>query len=392
VKATSHEPRAANAGGCLPRRALIIKLRHIGDALLGTAVATALKAISPQCRVTYLVPAGMEELVALCPDVDTVLTLTRSARGGGGLVRYLRNQATLLRRLRRERFDLALDLGGGDRAAFLAWASGASRRVGVLPFYRTRHVRRRAFHHVVVSDVKAHAVQQDLDVLRAAGFAVESAPVRVHIPEAAIRQASERLRAAGISAGTPLVIVHPTTRWEFKAWPEDRFAACVRSLLAQGVQVVLTCGPDADERDRVRRVAESVAGPVPQFPGTLSLAQLAGLLTAAQVFLGVDSAPTHLAAALGVPCVALFGPTGAYNWGPWVPTPDRTPYPATGGRQTAEPHVVLQQAWECSSCGRPGCLSGKRSECLEALDVDEVVAAVMARVGRRTGAGVGAPN
>jgi heptosyltransferase-3 len=392
VNATSHEPRATNADASLPRRALILKLRHIGDALLGTAVATALKAISPQCRVTYLVPAGMEELVALCPDVDTVLTLTRSVRRGGGLVRYLTGQAALLRRLRRERFDLALDLGGGDRAAFLAWASGAVRRVGILPFYRARHIRRQAFHRVIVSDVKAHAVQQDLDVLRAAGFGVETAPVRVRIPEVAAQQAIEHLRAAGIRPGTPLVVVHPTTRWEFKAWPGERFAACVRILLAQGVQVVLTCGPDADERDRVRRIVELVSGPVVQFPGTLSLAQLAGVLTAARVFLGVDSAPTHLAAALGVPCVALFGPTGAYNWGPWVPTPERTPYPATGGTQTAGPHVVLQQAWECSGCGRPGCLPGKRSECLEALDVDEVAAAVMARVGRRAGAGVGASN
>ena len=392
MKATSHEPRATNTDGSVPRRALILKLRHIGDALLGTAVATALKAISPQCRVTYLVPAGMEELVALCPDVDTVLTLTRNTRHGGGLGRYLTDQAMLLRRLRRERFDLALDLGGGDRAAFLAWVSGAARRVGVLPFYRTRHIRRRAFHRVVVSDVKAHAVQQDLDVLRAAGFAVETAPVRVNIPEAATRQAIEGLRGAGIRAGAPLVVVHPTTRWEFKAWPEERFAACVRRLLAQGVQVVLTCGPEADERDRVRRIVEMIGGPVAQFPGTLNLSQLAGVLTAAQVFLGVDSAPTHLAAALGVPCVALFGPTGAYNWGPWVPTPERTPYPAAAGTQTAGPHVVLQQAWECSSCGRPGCLPGKRSECLEALDVDEVAAAVMARVGRRAGAGVGAPN
>jgi len=375
-----------------PKRALIIKLRHIGDALLGTAVATAIKAIAPECHVTYLVTAGTEELVALCPDVDAVLTVTRSSRRAGGLGRYLAEQATLLRRLRRERFDLALDLGGGDRGAFLALVSGAARRVGVLPFYRTRHVRRWAFDQVVISDVKAHAVQQDLDVLRAAGFAVETAPVRVKLPEVATRQAVERLRAAGIRAGTPLVIVHPTTRWQFKAWPEERFAACVRRLLAQGVQVVLTCGPEEEERGRVRRIIDLVGEPVPQFPGTLSLTELAALLAAAQVFLGVDSAPTHLAAALSVPCVVLFGPTGAYNWGPWVPTPERTPYPAPGGTQTAGPHVVVQQAWECSSCGLPGCLPGKRSECLEALGVDEVAAAVMDRVGHRAGAGAGATN
>lgn len=379
-------------GGGLPHRALIIKLRHIGDALLGTAVASALKTISPSCHVTYLVPAGTEELVGLCPDVDAVLTLRRGARRGGGLGHYLAGQAALLWRLRRERFDLALDLGGGDRAAFLARVSGAPRRVGVLPFYRTRHIRRWAFHHVVTSDVKAHAVQQDLDVLRAAGFAVETAPVRVRIPEVARQRAVERLRAADIRPGTPLVVVQPTTRWQFKAWPEDRFADCVRRLLAEGVQVALTCGPAEEESSKLHRIAERAGGPIAKFPGTLSLVELGALLEAAQVFLGVDSAPAHLAAALGVPCIVLFGPTGAYNWGPWVSTPDRTPYPAAGGRQTAGPHIVMQQAWECSSCGLAGCLPGKRSECLEALEADEVAAAVMERVCRRAGAGAGAPN
>lgn len=370
-----------------PKRALVVKLRHIGDALLGTAVATALKTVSPECHVTYLVPAGTEELVKLCPDVDTVLTLTRSVRGACGLGHYLAGQAALLRRLRRERFDLALDLGGGDRAAFLAWVSGARLRVGVLPFYRTRHVRRWAFHRVVISDVKAHAVQQDLDVLRAAGFVVHTAPVRVKISEMAAQQASEHLRAVGIRAGTPLVVVQPTTRWQFKAWPEERFAACVRRLRAERVEIALTCGPGDEERGRVRRIIDLVGETVPNFPGTLSLTELAGLLSAARVFLGVDSAPSHLAAALGIPCVVVFGPTGAYNWGPWVPTSERTPYPAAGGTQTAGPHMVVQQDWECSSCGLPGCLPGKRSECLEALEVDEVVAAVMDRIGRRVGAG-----
>jgi heptosyltransferase-3 len=379
-------------GDYAPKRALILKLRHIGDALLGTAVATALKAISPTCHVTYLVTAGTEDLVTLCPDVDAVLTLTRSSRLGGGLARYVAEQARLLWRLRQGRFDLVLDLGGGDRAAFLAWVSGAARRVGVLPFYRTRHVRRWVFDCVVTSDVKAHAVQQDLDVLRAAGFAVETAPVRMKVSEVATRQAAERLRAAGIRAERPLVIVHPTTRWQFKAWSDEKFGACVRRLRAEGAQVALTCGPGEEELGRFRRIVDLVGEPVPQCPGTLSLTELAALLPAAQVFLGVDSAPAHLAAALGVPCVVLFGPTGAYNWGPWVPTPERTPYPATGGTQSAGPHVVVQQAWECSSCGLPGCLPGKRSECLEALEVDEVTAAVMERLGRRVGAGAGAPN
>ncbi len=372
-----------NPTGNAPKRALIVKLRHIGDALLGTAVASALKTLSPGCHVTYLVAAGTEELVSLCPDVDAVLTVARGSRQAGGVVSYLVHQATLLRTLRRGRFDLAVDMGGGDRAAFLAWVSGAARRVGVLPSSRPRHVRRWCFDRAIAPDALAHTVQQDLDVLRAAGFSIETAPVRVNVPEWATRNAAERLRGAGIGAEAPLAVVHPTTRWQFKGWPDERFAACVRRLCAEGVQVALTCGPGEAELSRFRRIVELAGGVSAQFPGTLSLTELAALLAGAQAFVGVDSAPAHLAAALGVPCVVLFGPTGAYNWGPWIPTPERTPYPARGGRQTAGPHVVLQQDWECSGCGRAGCLPGKRSACLEALEADEVAAAVLSRFRQR---------
>lgn len=374
----------------LPRRALLVKLRHIGDALLGTAVASALKAAVPGCLVTYLVPSGTEALLSLCPDLDAVLTVQRRGGVRDGLESYARAQWGLLRRLRLGRFDLVLDLGGGDRSAFLAWISGAPRRIGTLPPHETGRARRRLYSRVVTRDVFAHTVQQDLDVLRGAGFVVESAPVRLHLPESLRQQAAARLRAARIGTDRPLVVVHPTSRWAFKAWPEGKVAACVRRLRAEGIQVVLTSGPDGEERRRLHRILEEVQAPVAQFPGTLALPELAALITSAQAFVGVDSAPAHVAAALGIPSVVLFGPTGAYNWGPWVPTPERSPYPATAGVQAAGPHVVVQRDWLCVPCGMSGCLFSKRSDCLEAIEADEVFGAVMACLGQ--GATVGAAH
>jgi heptosyltransferase-3 len=241
---------------------------------------------------------------------------------------------------------------------------------------------------MVTRDVFAHTVQQDLDVLRTAGFAVESAPVRLHLPESLREQGAARLRAAGIETDRPWVVVHPTSRWAFKAWPEAKVAACVERLRAEGIQVVLTSGPDEEERRRLVRIVEEAQAPVAQFPGTLTLPELAAVLSLAQGFVGVDSAPAHLAAALGVPSVTLFGPTGAYNWGPWVPTASRTPFSATSGIQTAGPHVVIQRDWLCVPCGMAGCLFSKRSDCLEDIGVEEVFGAVMACLSQ--GAAVGA--
>lgn len=372
----------------LTRRVLLVKLRHIGDALLGTAVASALKAAVPRCLVTYLVPSGTEALLSLCPDLNAVLTVQRPGGEREGLGSFAGAQWGLLRKLRLGRFDLVLDLGGGDRSAFLARVSGAPRRIGTVPRHETGRVRCHLYTQVVTRDVFAHTVQQDLDVLRAAGFPVVSAPVRLHLPELLREQATARLRAARIGTDRPWVVVHPTSRWAFKAWPEGKVAGCVRRLRAEGVQVILTSGPDGEERRRLVRIVEEVRAPVAQFPGTLTLPELAALIASAQGFVGVDSAPAHLAAALGIPSVVLFGPTGAYNWGPWVPTPERTPYPVTAGVQAAGPHVVIQRDWLCAPCGMSGCLFSKRSDCLDAIQADEVFGAVMTCLGQ--GAVVGA--
>ena len=369
-----------------PRRALLAKLRHIGDALLGTVVASALKAWAPGCRVTYLVPAGTEDLLVLCPDVDVVLTVERRA-SQGGVVEYLAGQWDLLRTLRQGDYDLALDLGGGDRSAFLTWWSGAPTRVGTAPAHERGRLRTRLYTRVVIRDVFAHTIQQDLEVLRAAGAPADTASLRLCIPEGLAHQAALRLGAAGIDPTRPMVLVHPTSRWTFKVWPEGKVAACVRRLCAERVQVVLTSGPDDEERRRLARIVEQVAAPVAKFPGTLALSELAAVLASARAFLGVDSAPAHLAAALGIPSVVLFGPTGAFNWGPWVSTPAGTPYPGRAGSQAAGSHLVIQRDWLCVPCGMAGCLFSKRSDCLEAIEVDEVFGAVMGCLSQRAPAG-----
>jgi heptosyltransferase-3 len=231
-------------------------------------------------------------------------------------------------------------------------------------------------------DPRAHIVQQDLDVLRAAGLAVETAPVRLRIAPELAGRAAGLARAAGIAGTRPLVAVHPTSRWRFKSWPEDRVAACVRRLAEAGVQPALFSGPAAEEAACLERIAQGSRTDVPRFPGSLSLSEVAAVLATASAFLGVDSALAHLAAALGTPCVVLFGPTGAYNWGPWVATPARTPYPARAGLQAAGPHLVIQRDWPCAPCGQAGCQGSKRSDCLLAIEVDEVVEAVLARARR----------
>jgi heptosyltransferase-3 len=122
---------------------------------------------------------------------------------------------------------------------------------------------------------------------------------------------------------------------------------------------------EAANRILARVEGSQAGGPIINLIGQTSLGELAAVLERATLFLGVDSAPMHMAAALGIPVVALFGPSGEMSWGPW-----------------GEGHVVVTSPYLCRPCGQDGCLGSKRSDCLEAISPEQVMAAVEVGLGR----------
>lgn len=126
----------------------------------------------------------------------------------------------------------------------------------------------------------------------------------------------KKLAEAGVAG--KYVLIHPTSRWFFKCWEDDRFAEVISALAGSGWQVVLTSAPDPREVDLVDGLLRRVNNPgVVSLAGQLTLPQLAAVIARATLFIGVDSVPMHMAAALGVPLVALFGPTHVHIWRPW---------------------------------------------------------------------------
>lgn len=114
------------------------------------------------------------------------------------------------------------------------------------------------------------------------------------------------------------IVIQPTSRWFFKCWREDRMSALINALSAEGYAVVLTSGPDAREK----KMVDTIIAGCPQarlhsLAGQLTLRQLAAVIDHARLFIGVDSVPMHMAAALGTPLVALFGPSKLTFWRPW---------------------------------------------------------------------------
>lgn len=299
------------------RSIVVFKQRHIGDVLLSTPVFRALRAAFPSARIAAAVNEGTEEMLSGNPDIDRIVILRRSRRDAGGVTRW-KEEWSFLREIRAGRPDLAIQLTEGDRGAILSWLSGARYRVGVAPARPGLFGKERLYTHLCPSpDRYRHAAMRDLDILETAKIPRADLSLRFFFSSGDLGNARRKMTRAGISGDAPYAIIHPTSRWKFKCWTDEGMAGIIVHLSGKGICPVVTSGPDPDEIAQADRIVEMSPVRCASIAGSLSLKELGAAISSARIFFGVDSAPMHIAAAVGTPAVALFGPTGAYNWAPW---------------------------------------------------------------------------
>ena len=329
------------------RNLLIIKLRYIGDVLLATPVLRALRERFPEARLTVAVNRGTEEVLKWNPDVQEVLVVEK-----GGLAEQLR----FLREVRRRRFDAVIDLTDGDRAAALAGLSGAPLRIGFNEEHRWRGLLFTTIAPALSGTV--HRVEHDLQALLPLRIEPKASQPRLYTSLEDDERAARLLEEAGLAgAGGPLVMFQPGARYWFKAWPAERFAALADRLSDSfGCRVVIGGSePERPLAEEVRRLARSTPTVL---AGRTPLLTYAAVLKRCRLFVGNDNGPMHMAAALGVPVVALFGPSNPDEWGPRGAT-----------------IRVLYKGLDCRRCFHPTCERGEES-CMKRISVDEVQAAV----------------
>lgn len=357
------------------RSIIVFKQRNIGDVLLATPAIHALRCAWPSARIAVAVNSGTEAMVSGNPDIDRVIVFGRKARDAGGAVRW-REEIRFLGEIRAWRPDLAVQLTEGDRGAILSFLSGALFRVGVAPGRRGLWGKEKLFTHLAPRPEHfLHTVLKDLDVVAAAGIAPADTSLRFHVSEEDHRRAREKAAEAGLS-GDPYAVVHPGSRWKFKCWTAAGMAGVLDLLENRGIRPVLTGAPDPAEHRIVREIQEIRGRGVPALVGILTLKELGALIVDARLFVGVDSAPMHVAAAVGTPTVALFGPTGAFNWAPWEGIDWDYSAQRKRGTRFVGRHAVVQEEWDCVPCGKDGCEGTKRSRCMEDLSVEKVTEAV----------------
>ncbi|MDH4064274.1 MAG: glycosyltransferase family 9 protein [Acidobacteriota bacterium] len=285
-----------------------------------TPVIRALRRQFPDAHITYLVEAASAPVVRHNTHIDDLVIVER-ARGWS----RLRDDWALGRRLRRSHFDVAIDLHGGPRAAWLTRASGAPVRIGYdVPGRRWAYTTRVAWTPSLVPP--RHSVLNQWDLLAPLGVGPADPardPVEMPLAPEAVERVDARLRAAGLADDARLAILHVSAGNPFRRWPANRFAELAATLAAgpELLHVVITAGPsEADAASRVARAARELAaghGTRIVRCGEFDLEELAALVTRARLYIGGDSGPLHIAATTTTPVVALFGPTLAARSLPW---------------------------------------------------------------------------
>lgn len=326
------------------QKILVVKLRHLGDVLLTTPVFSVLRRKWPLARIDAYVYEESREMLLGHPAVGKIWGYDRKWKRLGLLRRFVR-EVEMLRGIRKERYDLVINLTEGDRGAMATRVCGAGIRVGVDG--------RRIYTHVAKTcPTPRHAVERQLDVLRRIGIFPEEKERELFwdVSDCARKTMAKRV------LWNDFILIHPVSRWRFKCWPEQKMRELIESLLSRGERVVVSSGPDRIEQEMVGRIVEGIDG-VCNVSGTLQLKELGALIERAKVLLCVDSVPFHMASALKKPCVALFGPTSDVTWGPW-----RNPYAK-----------VLTVPLSCRPCFLDGCGGGKKSDCLDAISVERVL-------------------
>jgi len=342
-------------------RALVVKLRHHGDVLLASPVFSVLKRCAPRLEIDALVYEDTREMLSRHPAISQIHGVGRQWRSLGWRARAAR-EWRLFRTLRDRRYDLIIHLSEHPRGAWLARALGC--RYAVAPGYRGRsRFWTQSFSHrfALPLNGRRHMVEWNLDALRRIG--VQPGPherALVLVPGAQAEAEADRLLAAHGLPNKGFIHLHPASRWSFKCWPAERNAALVDALALRNERVVITASPDPAECAFVRDIVSRCKNAVVDLSGAVSLSTLAAMVARASLFIGVDSAPMHIACAMGTPVVALFGPSGEYDWGPW----------------SQKARVVASGRHPCRPCGIDGCGGGKLSDCLTSLPEAAVLSAI----------------
>jgi heptosyltransferase-3 len=334
------------------RNILLIQLGDIGDVVWATPTFRAVKETYPRTNVSVLLREGFGSLLEADPSVHRIFEVKRYR---GNLIKKMKKQIRFLRTLRQECFDLVFDLRSDDRGAFMAFLSGAPIRASIV--YHYIPWRNKLFTHLAdpppVDKTVCSAAEQSLRVVREFGVDSQDDVPKLCVSEEIHNRVKQLFDKEGIDDNR-IITLNPFSRWKYKEWGYGKWVEIVDWLWEEYEIATVIIGA-IEEKEQSEYMVQRCCGRVFNLTGKTTLGELTGVLNHSYLHLGVDSAAPHIAAAVGIPTITIYGPS---DWRDWAPQGNM--------------HRVVIPDRVCAPCQQKGCDGNGISKCLEELKVNKL--------------------
>jgi len=332
---------------------LIVKLSAIGDVIHTLPSLAALRELYPEAHITWVVEEAAAGLVNNHPLLNAVLISRRKSwikyLRKGEFSRPLREMRAFLRELRKRPYDLVIDFHGLLKSALIVLLSGGKRKLG---YDSMQELSGLFYNEKIPEDMNKHAVDRYLDFPRHLGAKIAKAQFILPSDNAAQTRMQSLLEKHHLE-NKKFIAVNPVAYWETKLWDDEKFARLADLIKAKlDIEVVFT----GSEKESIEKITARMQDKAVNLAGETTLPQLAYLYQKALLLVTTDSGPMHLAAAVGTPVVALFGPTNPQRTGPY-----------------GEGHTVIRADLPCSPCLRKECPNTK---CMQDILPEHVMAVI----------------
>ncbi len=344
-----------------PQSILIVKLSALGDVVQTLPMVEALRQQFPTAQIDWLVEEEASDLLLGHPAVDRVLVSRRKSwlkqlRQRGQRRRAVREIIKFLRSLRSVNYDWIIDNHGLFKSGLMVFLSRGRRKIGFQPTAGIADEGNYLFtkERYKPLSIERHALERYLDLAYQLGVEINKPVLKFPVSDELREEMKTRLAKRGLALA-PLVVIHPLAKWPTKQWPKENFARLADCLLNLGVTIVFT--GRAEDQEDIKKICTLMRSNMEgiNLAGQTRLKELAALFSLADLIITTDTGPMHLAAAVHVPLIALFGPTAPWRTGPY-----------------GNGHIIIRKNLPCSPCFQKSCPRGR---CMQEITVEEVLAA-----------------
>ena len=334
---------------------LIIKLSSIGDVVHTLPALYALRNAYPSAKIDWLVEEEPSNILMGHPLLNDVFVIKKR-----WWLKDFKRTYAVAKKIRALNYDIILDFQGLFKSGIWVFLSNGKRRIG---FDKSREMSYLFLNERLPPyNPDKHAVERYLDLVKHLGIKCDSISFPIPITEKEKKKISGLLKTGGILEGAPFIVLNPMARWETKLWGAKKFAGLCNEVVDNFSCRVVVVGASSEKDNK--EFFSLTNNRVVDLTGKTTLKELAHLTSLSSVVITVDSGPMHIAAAMGVPVVAIFGPTAPWRTGPY-----------------GEGHTVIRKELPCSPCFSKIC-KDKDNICMKEIEVRDVLSAVEAQLKR----------